>query len=191
MENAEKIRNVVKLHKGRDRIYRCPKYKKEGSRDHEGWTFHSYSKIDHCGAVRLSEGHPIPTCVEHEVRFRMLPITAAMRAAEARENAIFVTFRSDVIFFADVAKVSTSRCRICGEKIAKGADRLALDLPERQAIRLMNGAMITRRRFYMHRTCVIDQMFGGKPGKGCPGCTAKVADREFREYKKSILEKMP
>lgn len=140
-----------------------------------------------CGKYAMPAGVTAPKCATHNVSFVLRRKTPSILRWEAVEKSLFEIAANGTIMFQDVASRGTAQCRLCGEKIAKGDNRVGFHCT-RRAEKQSNGGYVAYSRYYLHRSCFIDKLFGGSPGVGCPGCTAKMHNDEFRNYRK-MLEK--
>lgn len=181
------------VHVGDFRSYFCPESvppRTSYGLLNKDWTRHFGGKGDvpviDCGSVDLQDGAQVPTCGTHQILFKKRKWkTVREKMHELRDKTI-LNVDWHIIMFRDIAKVGTATCRMCQHKIAKGEPRVGFNWHTGRTVKLPNGAFITRKQSYAHRSCMVDAIFDGKPGRGCPGCTAKRELQEFQSYKKMI-----
>lgn len=170
------------LHIGPPRYYECPQRVKKVQFGNTGPT---------CSmAMLVEDGSLIPVCQTHLVPFKKRRWKTPHEVIEdlRRRTNVFFMYSTELLVFKDEA-VRRSECFMCHESIEKGQPRVGFDWTVGNKSTI-HGGWFNRRRRYVHRTCLVDAIFDGKPGTGCPGCTIRVADREFREYKRYVEEQL-
>jgi len=175
--------NTAGLHIGAGRYYDCPKHRKA--------TPNGPLEVGGACTIRfLEDGELIPICQVHGIMLKKRKWRTPQELFQHLlwQKQLVFNFGYEVMILKDAA-VRRSICVLCQEVIRRGDPRVGIDwnIGRRTT---PDGGFYSRRRRYMHRTCLIDAIFDGNPGEGCPGCTAKIADREFREYKKYVKERL-
>lgn len=177
-------------HAGHEKVYYCPESTKP--RPHIG-TFYADDIRGvpiSCGQAILTNGAVIPVCPDHGVSFIKRPWKTTAEKLWDIQDKVFLRLQYNGLhIFKDKAPRGTAKCRMCDKKIAKDDPRIGFDWSMRANAQLNNGAFISRQRYYVHRTCLVDAMYDGKVGDGCPGCTARVADKEYQAYRKMIASR--
>lgn len=176
---------AVKVHRGSTRRYWCDEYLDENGK---------LSKLKQgCESALVANGEKIPNCRGHDRPMRLRRnLSPEERRYDAFHRAQFSIGSESypvALVWADVAK-REAKCHLCSGQIVRGERRVAFDhAPRYGGISLASGGVITRRRQYVHATCFVDIIMGGKPGEGCPGCSTKVLENEFRDVKKMLKER--
>jgi hypothetical protein len=180
--NRTELKDTGKLHKGAPRIYWCSQ-----GLDEKGMLTRDQLPSQ-CGPILRYEGEPILACEHGPMRRRrnLSPGERTLEAAHKSQLGIGPKGYEYMAVWADIAK-RKAKCHLCEGEIIKGERRIAFDSSTRgRSVLMTNGGVITRRRQYVHATCFVDIIMGGHPGDGCPGCSAKVLDEEFRSVKKIL-----
>lgn len=170
-------KRVATHHKGAPRRYFC----------HEA--FDSAGKLHvqvGCDHMVVNDGQPIPLCATHKVPM----LKPRFKRVEDRRMEVISKTKAVVgiiHMWPDVAR-RKSKCHLCFGIIEPGEDRIAFDYAPRHAGVAPRGGIITRMRNYVHSSCLIDTLYGGEAGEGCPGCSAKILHDEFMSIRE-MLEK--
>lgn len=168
-------------HIGTPRFYECPERKKKPQ---------SPTGLSCAQALFVEDGSLIPICQDHLVPYQKRKWKTPVEVVEdlRARTTMFFAFGVELLVFKDAA-ARRSECFMCRATINKGEPRVGFDWGVASKTTI-HGGWFNRRRRYVHRSCLIDAIFDGKPGEGCPGCTMKMADREFRDYKKYVKEQL-
>jgi hypothetical protein len=178
----------VPIHRGKPAYYECPLRKRAADLQNPPIAGVRVPVQVPCRTVWFAEdGESVPDCPYHKCALvKRKWKTGGQQVAElfGAGKVIVHDHSSEMLVLKDRAE-RRSICLLCMGVIDKGEPRIGFDW-QVQPRSTLRGGWFVRRRRYVHRTCLIDVIFDGKPGRGCPGCTVKVQDREFRDYKRYI-----
>jgi hypothetical protein len=184
------------VHKGSSRKYFCPSWLTADKKQFVPEVVEEARKLGICQPEWVRTGQPLPTCPTCRVDMvKRRNLSQTERNAEAlHKSQLHIDgLGRDICIWTDVGR-RKAKCRMCRENIDAGEHRIAFDaaqaLPRDHWGPSGASGRITRRRAYVHRTCFVDMLFGGRAGEGCPGCTVKVMNDEYQEYKKMIKKRI-
>lgn len=164
------------FHRGQTRRYFCPTAIDKGK-----------LKGPDYGSRVIADGEEIPLCSCHGMPMDKPRWKRIEEKMWERKRKTRIEINGMAIWKDEAKRKST--CRLCNATIEKGEQRIAFDFLGRgPAMRTYAGGVIRAIRHYVHFTCFMDLLMDGDLGKGCPGCTAKVINDEFRIVRKQILD---